>query len=408
MTVYLRRNFGAPNVAEVDRWRENNAHRASSSRPALPDDSLTHERMAFVTFSYVRDDNPTRLFEFLLPAVDTWAAPTSATSNRTSSSPLLPSLYVVLSESSREPFERYCGGRVEGDLSSAQRLSSLCSRLGPVYVDCPEGKYGESPCCKQQEGLLALFDRDEYPRYDWYVFFDDDAYLRKEYIGKILAAMLPGSPDDLMPMAAIPYNQDRMVVGLVGRHCDREYTYPWGMPIFYSRGAVEMMAPGYRAKSLVSQCAAFNVTHDVGNAMLNWMYGLVVARLPPFMPLPDFREDYIGSHWAGREDMRVQQFGEDRRIEKGPRRGQLVRALPEGQFSFHETHKRWTSIASRAPPVYKLRMVNDATYRWYSEVGGFERTRAYALHGDPQSWGEGTWHTMNVSGCNSKAAGLRK
>jgi hypothetical protein len=53
-----------------------------------------------------------------------------------------------------------------------------------------------------------------------------------------------------------------------------------GQPIFYSRGAVKMMEKGYRANSLVSQCETFEITHDAGNQVLNWMYSY---RLPSFL-----------------------------------------------------------------------------------------------------------------------------
>ena len=170
----------------------------------LPAESV--HRVAFITFSYVKYDDPSKLLDFLLPAVDTWAAPT--TSNATSSDGATinnnevendvasrPPLYVVFSQFSREPFEKICA-----NVSPEQQ--SLCSRLHPIYVDCPEGKQGASPCCKQQKGLLEIF-KDDYPLYDWYAFFDDDVYLRKEYLAKVLAVLQP--PD--FPMAAVPYNQ---------------------------------------------------------------------------------------------------------------------------------------------------------------------------------------------------------
>ena len=161
----------------------------------LPAESV--HRVAFITFSYVKYDDPSKLLDFLLPAVNTWAAPT--TSNTTTNegendAATRPPLYVVFSQFSREPFEKICA-----NISPEQQ--SLCSRIHPIYVDCPEGKQGASPCCKQQKGLLEIFKDD--PLYDWYAFFDDDVYLRKEYLAKVLAVLQP--PD--FPMAAVPYNQ---------------------------------------------------------------------------------------------------------------------------------------------------------------------------------------------------------
>ena len=169
----------------------------------LPAESV--HRIAFITFSYVKHDHPSKLLDFLLPAVDTWAAPTTSTTNSNGTiinegendASSRPPLYVVFSQFSQEPFERICH---HPNISPEQL--ALCSRLHPIYVDCPEGKVGESPCCKQQKGLLEIF-KDDYPLYDWYAFFDDDVYLRKEYLAKVLAVLQP--PD--FPMAAVPYNQ---------------------------------------------------------------------------------------------------------------------------------------------------------------------------------------------------------
>lgn len=162
----------------------------------LPESSV--HRVAFVTFSYVKPNDANKLFNFILPAVDTWAVPVASTNNVTEPS----SLYVVFSQLSREPFEKFCVHK-KGKLTTKQY--SLCQHIRPIYVDCPEGKFGDSPCCKQQEGLLELFQNHNYPLYDWYAFFDDDVYLRKEYIAELLPAM-QHNPD--FPMAAIPYSQN--------------------------------------------------------------------------------------------------------------------------------------------------------------------------------------------------------
>eukprot|EP00956_Cyclotella_meneghiniana_P020528 scaffold36344_cov56-Cyclotella_meneghiniana.AAC.1 len=89
-------------------------------------------RVAYVTFSYVKDRDPRQLATRILPALDTWAAPLPGDDvhdpHRKD-----PSLFVVYSNASKEPFEKYC-------------VSEKCKRIQPIYVDCPEGKYGES--CK--------------------------------------------------------------------------------------------------------------------------------------------------------------------------------------------------------------------------------------------------------------------
>jgi hypothetical protein len=123
---------------------------------------------------------------------------------------------------SRKAFEDICLHNDE--LPPHQR--KLCRRIHPIDVDCPEGKFGESPCCKQQKGLVEIFDK-KYPLYDWYAFFDDDVYLRKEYVAKLLAELQP--PD--FPMAASPYNQEAKFIGFGDKLCGKmdmkDFLYPW-------------------------------------------------------------------------------------------------------------------------------------------------------------------------------------
>ena len=88
----------------------------------LPKDST--QRVAFVTFSYVKYNDADKLLNFLLPAVDTWAAPVTGESGSGDTM-----LYVVLSQESRGAFEQNC------------RRNKLCRRLRPIYVDCPEGEW---------------------------------------------------------------------------------------------------------------------------------------------------------------------------------------------------------------------------------------------------------------------------
>ena len=181
-----------------------------------------------------------------------------------------------------------------------------------------------------------------------------------------------------------------------------------GQPIFYSRGALSKMARGYHANSLMRQCAAFEVSHDVGNAILNWMYSLPMAALPPLNSLPSQRQDYIGNHWVGRDDMREELFGVDKEITRRVSRGMrafkqrtfIQKALPRGEFSFYATHEKWMKPSMDPPDVQDLATVKKEELKWYKNVTGFRQTHTYALHGDPQTWKEGEWFTMQHSDCN--------
>jgi len=333
--------------------------------------------IAFITFSYVTHNDTKKLIQFLLPAVDTWAAPPATTNSTTEKDNY--NLFVIFSESSKEPFEKLCAEAGSNSNLSKKELR-LCRRIEPIYVDCPEGKFGESPCCKQQKGLLAVFENRKHPKYDWYAFFDDDMYLRKEYLADLLTGFQPPS----YPMAAIPYNA-KLNLGFPWRNTCRpteknqtdEFVYPWGQPIFYSYGAVLMMADGYRANSLVRQCMSFRVTHDVGNAILNWMYSLPVVRLPPTGIMPNFRDDYIGSHLVGRDDV----------------------THDKANFSFHKAHESYLSPRNKPPELEKF--IENNHKWWFKNVTGFHQTTTFKKHGNPQEWNEGTWHTMGIPDCRN-------
>ena len=137
-----------------------------------------------------------------------------------------------------------------------------------------------------------------------------------------------------------------------------------------------MMERGYRADSLVLQCNAFGATHDAGNAILNWMYGLPVRKIPPLPGLEmGFGNEFIGSHNVGRFDPRS-----DRDV------------------SFKATHEFWMDNKYNPPDIDTLPMFVQKD-GWYHNVTGFRETKTYARYGDPQQWDEGVWHVMSVENC---------
>jgi hypothetical protein len=123
------------------------------------------------------------------------------------------------------------------------------------------------------------------------------------------------------------------------------------------------------------------------NQVLNWMYSLPMAMLPPLQSLPLMRGDFIGSHWVGREDVRAQ-F-----------RSKAMKSTSVGSWSFHETHKKWMDPKLKPPRVEEVVTVKYEEVKWYKNVTGFHQTLTYELHGDPQTWEEGHWFTMQYSDC---------
>ena len=71
--------------------------------------------------------------EVILPATDLFIPPEDY-------------YYVVLANNWKDKYE------------SVKNSDTRYSRIKPLFVDCPEGHFGESPCCKQEKGLLQFHD----------------------------------------------------------------------------------------------------------------------------------------------------------------------------------------------------------------------------------------------------------
>jgi hypothetical protein len=114
------------------------------------------------------------------------------------------------------------------------------------------------------------------------------------------------------------------------------------------------------------------------------------------------RDDFIGNHLVGREDMRAQFRS---KMMKSTSRGSLsffreMQTLyAAGSWSFHKTHKKWMHPRLKPPRVEEVVTVKDEDMKWYKNVTGFHQTLTYELHGDPQTWEEGHWFTMQYSDC---------
>lgn len=117
------------------------------------------------------------------------------------------------------------------------------------------------------------------------------------------------------------------------------------------------------------------MTHDVGNAVLNWMYSLPVTQIPPMPGLPQMCDDFIRAHRAGRDDV------------KNGR-----------NFSFKATHELYMDTKHTPPDINKLSTFARRDAR-YHNVTGFKESKTYAQYGDPQKWDDGLWHVMSVENC---------
>jgi hypothetical protein len=301
-------------------------------------------RVAYITYSFLAT---TAQFEkMIFASLDTWLDEGT--------------YFVVLNERWRNAYKELCR-----NTNNQQRY---CARIEPIYVDCPEHKWGESPCCKQQQGLLYMIQH-HLADFDWFVFQDDDMYLRRKYLEAFLKPLNTRSPAIATSGGVRKHSKGRELgqqsFALAHQrpyNCSSgnpDFTYPWGQPVVYNRAALSRIHSGLAQGGLVSQCLTFNVTHDVGNAVFHWMYQLPEVRFRiPFFPKM-FKWHFMGIHGVAKSDeaLTMQQVHE------------VFQKLP--QHNKHEHH-------------------------WF-EAHGFQQTETFRKYGDPETWKE--WHTMPTSDC---------
>jgi len=307
-------------------------------------------RIAYVTFAHLKDTS--RFERFVFPSLDTWFRDSDD------------AYYVVLGEVWREA---YHGHLCNGNNSEWKRR--YCPRLRPIFVDCPEAYYGESPCCKNEKGMLKMHE-DHGKEYDWFMYMDDDVYVRREFLGKYIE---PLDPSGIMILASGKNGGKLTKLGtpsfrfgnsLYPCSSDIEYMYPWGQPVVYSRGALARAAVGFRLGGLVKQCLEYGVTHDAGNAIFHWMMQFPELRIPFPREAAHTALTHFGSHTVGRT-----------------RRN-------SNDWNFTETET-----------FFQNKDGDDLTFiRHWHNVTGFRSTATYQAYGNPWTWTD-VWHTMNVSDC---------
>jgi len=337
--------------------------------------SANDAKIAFITFSHMSD-----LPQFnatILAAAETWL-PADAT------------YYVVLNRRWEDTFNQWKQQIRKNTENGGIRKSAGLTRIQPIYVDCPEAKFGESPCCKQEQGLIQ-FHKTYYQalNYDWVMYMDDDMYVNARLLNdfiKVLPAGLPNKKEYIFANGKNPLlllgNNGPPSLGTSGYlrkrsdyQCskDEQFVYPWGGVVLYNKAAFEMVIPGLQNNGLVKQCLEYKVTHDVGNAIFHWMYSIPAVRFRVSNAKAKKgriikREDFIAYHGAGTsEEIRMDVFHKHR--------------VPDEKVIFN---------VSSLP--------GEGYFGWFN-VSGFQRTDTFKQFRNPQEW-EGEWHTMPVSDCN--------
>jgi hypothetical protein len=313
----------------------------TESRPHVPTAS---PRIAYITYSFLAT---TEQFEkMIFASLDTWLDEGT--------------YFVVLNERWRNAYEALC--------QNANHAQHYCARIEPIYVDCPEHKWGQSPCCKQQQGLLYMIQHHLHD-FDWFLYQDDDMYLRRKYLESFLQPLNTTTPAIATSGGVRKHSKGRELgQQSFAQAYQRQYncsvgnpdfTYPWGQPVVYNRAALSRIHSGLTQGGLVRQCLTYNVTHDVGNAVFHWMYQLPEVRFRiPFFPKM-FKWHFMGIHGV---------------------------AKSEEALSMQQVHEKFQRL-----PQY-----DKHEHHWF-EAHGFQQTVTFRKHGDPETWKE--WHTMPTSDC---------
>ena len=319
--------------------------KSSQPSPAQTSPKETVDGMAIVMFSHLKTTD--RFDNLFFPALETWWQ------NETEP------LYIVLTHEWEDDYQKMCQGRD-------------CSRFYPLWVDCPEAQFGESACCKQEKGLLAL-PKD----YEWTLFADDDMYLKVGPIRQYLTKFLAVDPSEAYLVTAGGVSPK--VLGQSGYKgwespykCSNEedYRYPWGQPVIYSRAALHLVQPGLRAGGLVKQCLEFQLTHDTGNSVFHWMYQIpdYAVRVHMF-PQAVTRREMMGVHGIHRFVKKVDRI-----------------------VTMKEVHSQVLNSTQSLMKYMKERHHHK----------GYLETETFAKFGDPSTWGDDEWHTMPVRDCMDK------
>ena len=343
------------------------AQEQAASNQAKNEDVVN--RMAFISpvnLSFLRDGTPyfmqrdygaLRFEEMTLASLDTWLGGKWSKEL----------FFLVINESQRDDFHSkdYCG--------SGSKYEHYCQRLVPIFTDCPGDGDGSVVCCKLEKGLQQVYDSYG-DKFDWFVYMDDDHYVRPDLFMEYVKPLDP--LDSVVLASGRPYGWlsklgEAGIWAQAAYQCssDVEYRYPWTWVSAYSQGALKHIYNGLRAGGLLDQCREYGVisdshslSQDAGGAIFNWMFSL------PTIPIgvADNANATRSHHFAAHA-----RFG-------GNPKQSAMRHI-------HDIYKR-------APPAESYKF----TYRWHN-VTGFHQTALYKEYGDPSSWT--SWHTMNVSDC---------
>ena len=207
-------------------------------------------RVAYITYTYL--GMPEKFKTLIFGALDTYMR------NETT-------FFVVMTEEWKKSFETLCTDPV---------YTAYCTRLTPIWVDCPESYYAPSPCCKMENGLSQVFDEHQ-DEYDWFVYMDDDNYIRTTALHYYLSFLDPA--EVIFVGTSEPRVLGNQYFQTPLYNCsedDSQFKYVWGQPAIYSKAAMTRVMNGFRLGAMSSICMLYEVFHDVAAGIFGWMYSL--------------------------------------------------------------------------------------------------------------------------------------
>jgi Fringe-like len=323
-----------------------------------------NQRVAYIMYGQEQHQqfSPSQFKERVVESLKTWLAAYRI-------------LYYVFDMKFQGEFEAVC--------QSNKELAAICQQVIPIHINCPTEESPDSSngdCCRHDQGMAAMY-RD-YPSYDWYVYLDDDIYIRTAFMEDYLSGFSPVKRLVLTDQSPQPLLG---VVDSKANNCsiDSDFLYPKGeTAIVYSNAALRTIAPGFEMNAVSTQCSAMMASnnHDAAtsspsyqtaSALVHWMYSLPHVRLPLISGA--VQQDFhgatfkmIGLHGAGNQKL----SGSD--------------AL--------EIHKHVRYRRHPKPPY---------EYEWH-RPNGFLQTSAHSKYGDVTEWTE--FHALSPLECLATAA----
>lgn len=306
-------------------------------------------RIAYVTYTYL--GSPEKFKNLIFGALDTYMRNEST-------------FFVAMTEQWKESFETLC---------TDPSYEAHCHRLTPIWVQCEEGYDRPSPGCKMEKGLAQVFDSHQ-DEYDWFLFMDDDNYIRTAGLRFYLSFL--DSDEIIFVGTSEPRALGNQYFETTLYNCsndDPQFQYVWGQPAIYSKAAMKRVVNGFRLGAITSICMLYEVAHDVAVAIFGWMYSLPSLSICLSMCgvensatndwMPDDRKSCFGCHGIANDRMEV-----------------IIDSLQP----MHEYYEARENIEE-----WSMNKPEDCNYLW-NNVTGFRQTRTYQRHNDPSTWIQ--WH----------------